>query len=95
MAIAIAAKAWILDPPAVGAVEEFQEMFHTPPPHGYTVERTVETAILSIPSRSLMSIMMDGVSYPQPDIRFQLFLFLSCKLRSHQTKDLYLVKFNC
>ncbi|KAL4030395.1 hypothetical protein IC575_008631 [Cucumis melo] len=60
MAIAIAAKAWILDPPAVGAVEEFQEMFHTPPPHGYTVERTVETAILSIPSRSLMSIMMDG-----------------------------------
>ena len=89
MAIAIAAKAWISDPPAVGAIEDFQEMFNSQPPHGYTVERSVETAILSISSQSLMSIMMDGVSYPQPDIRFQFFLFLCCRLRNHQTKDLY------
>ncbi|XP_011651613.2 homeobox-leucine zipper protein GLABRA 2 [Cucumis sativus] len=63
MAIAIAAKAWISDPPAVGAIEDFQEMFNTPPPHGYTVERSVETAILSISSQSLMSIMMDGAQW--------------------------------
>lgn len=77
MEIAIKTKAWTFDPPPVGSVEDLQEMFHTPPPHGSTVECSVESAMLSISSRSLISIMMNGVSYPQSDIGFQFSLFVS------------------
>ncbi|XP_038888128.1 homeobox-leucine zipper protein PROTODERMAL FACTOR 2-like [Benincasa hispida] len=60
MEIAIKAKPWIFDPPPLGSVEDLQEMFHTPPPHGSTVECSVQSAILPISSRLLISLMMDG-----------------------------------
>ncbi|XP_022967641.1 uncharacterized protein LOC111467085 [Cucurbita maxima] len=61
MAIAIRANALIFHPPAVGSVEDLQEMFHTTPPRGSTVECSVEYDVLSITPESLITIMMNGV----------------------------------
>ncbi|KAG7011292.1 Homeobox-leucine zipper protein HDG1, partial [Cucurbita argyrosperma subsp. argyrosperma] len=61
MAIAMRANALIFHPPAVGSVEDLQEMFHTTPPRGYTVECSVEYDVLSITPESLITIMMNGV----------------------------------
>lgn len=63
MTLASKENAWVLSPPVVGSVEEFQEMFHTPPPHGSTVQCSIESAILPIPSHFLISLMMDAVRY--------------------------------
>lgn len=64
MTIAVKANAWVFDLPALGSVEDLQELFHTSAPHGSTVECSVESAVLPITSTMLISTMMDAVRYP-------------------------------
>ncbi|PSS14053.1 Homeobox-leucine zipper protein, partial [Actinidia chinensis var. chinensis] len=52
-------KTWIVGIPAMGSVEEFLEMFRSPPPPGMRVERSIESAVVPMAPDLLISVMMD------------------------------------
>ncbi|XP_030934376.1 homeobox-leucine zipper protein ROC2-like isoform X1 [Quercus lobata] len=59
MGMALEANTWVVGTPALGTIEEFQQIFKTLPPPGMRVECSVETAILPIAPENLVSVLMD------------------------------------
>lgn len=68
MALALEANTWVVGTPALGTIEEFQQMFKTLPPPGMRVECSVETAIVPIAPENLISVLMDVVRFPNTSI---------------------------
>ncbi|KAK7825505.1 hypothetical protein CFP56_033100 [Quercus suber] len=63
MGMALEANTWVVGTPALGTIEEFQQMFKTLPPPGMRVECSVETAIVPIAPENLVSVLMDVVRF--------------------------------
>jgi len=63
MGMALEANTWVVGTPALGTIEEFQQIFKTLPPPGMRVECSVETAILPIAPENLVSVLMDVVRF--------------------------------
>ncbi|KAA8550708.1 hypothetical protein F0562_002392 [Nyssa sinensis] len=59
MTIALEAQTWVVSTPALGSLEEFLQMFRSPPPSGMRVERSIESAIVPVAPDSLVTLMMD------------------------------------
>ncbi|KAI8574360.1 hypothetical protein RHMOL_Rhmol01G0347900 [Rhododendron molle] len=59
MTLAVEAKTWVVATPALGSLEEFLQMFRSPPPPGKRVEHSIQSASVPIDPEVLVSIMMD------------------------------------
>lgn len=63
MTMALEAKTWVVGTPALGSIEELQQMFRSPAPPGMRVESSIETAILPLAPKNLVSLLIDVVRF--------------------------------
>lgn len=63
MTLAVEGKTWVVATPALGSLEEFLQMFRSPPPPGKRVEHSIHSASVPIDPELLVSIMMDVVRF--------------------------------
>lgn len=61
--IAVEAKTWVVATPALGSLDEYVQMFRSPPLPGKRVDCSIHIAVVRIDPDNLVSIMMDAVRF--------------------------------